>query len=100
MPFKPSERSSEPRQLTTSGDCGAHQMLQIQTSMLEQISGVNSSLQGRDTTGNTSAALYDARTRNATTALIDLIEAFATFVDSRNRLIDGIQSETRTETYA
>lgn len=100
VPFKPSERSSEPRQLTTSGDCGAHQMLQIQTSMLEQISGVNSSLQGRDTTGNTSAALYDARTRNATTALIDLIEAFATFVDSRNRLIDGIQSETRTETYA
>lgn len=100
VPFKPSERSSEPKQITTSGDCGAQQMLQIQTTMLEQISGVNSSLQGRDTTGNTSAALYDARTRNATTALIDLIEAFATFVESRNRLIDGIRGETRAETDA
>lgn len=89
LPFKPSERSSEPRQLTSSGDCGADRMLQIQTSMLEQISGVNSSLQGRDTTGNTSAALYDARTRNATTALIDLIEAFRTFIDMRNKLIAG-----------
>ena len=90
LPFKPSERSSEPRQLTSSGDCGADRMLQIQTSMLEQISGVNSSLQGRDTTGNTSAALYDARTRNATTALIDIIEAFRTFIDKRNKLIAGM----------
>lgn len=64
-------------------------MIELQTSMLEQISGVNRSLQGRDTTGNTSAALYDARTRNATTSLIDLIEAFRSFTDQRNRLIAG-----------
>ena len=88
IPFKGSDRSDEPRQISGGGDqSGATSLLDIQMRMIEQVSGVTSALQGRDTTANTSAALYDAKTKNATTALVDVLESFETFIVARNRLI-------------
>ena len=55
--------------------------------LFDRISGVNSAIQGRDGTVNTSAALYDARTRNATNSLVDVLESYASFIDARNRMI-------------
>lgn len=88
IPYKSSERSGEPHQISGGGDqSGATALLDIEMRMLEQVSGVTGALQGRDTTSNTSAALYDAKTKNATTALIDVLESFRRFIKTRNKLI-------------
>ncbi len=88
IPYQIADSGDVPRQINgPASDCGANSLLQFEMKLFDQISGVNSALQGRDTTGNTSAALYDARTRNATTSLVDVLESFASFVDQRNSLI-------------
>lgn len=88
IPFDTVDTSLRPTQINgPSGDCGASSLLALEMKLFEQISGVNGAIQGRDITANTSAALYDARTRNATTALIDLLESFSSFIDARNQLI-------------
>lgn len=89
IPFDTAETNLRPMQVNgSSGDCGASSLLAMEMKLFEQISGVNGAIQGRDVTANTSAALFDARTRNATTALIDILESFTSFVDDRNRLIN------------
>lgn len=90
IPFMPQDGGEEPRQISgPASDCGASQLLAMQLKLFEQISGVNSAIQGRDVTANTSAALYEARTRNATTALVDVLESYASFIDARNRLMEN-----------
>ncbi|MBD5244064.1 MAG: hypothetical protein HDS57_01160 [Barnesiella sp.] len=88
IPFDTADTNLRPMQVSgSSGDCGAASLLSMEMKLFEQISGVNGAIQGREVTANTSAALFDARTRNATTALIDLLESFDSFVEERNRLI-------------
>lgn len=88
IPYTPTDRGEAPRQMTGTGtDCGASQLLSVEMKLFEQVSGVNSAIQGREVTANTSAALYDARTRNATTALVDVLGSFDSFIDKRNALI-------------
>lgn len=88
IPFDTVDTNLRPMQVNgSSGDCGASSLLAMEMKLFEQISGVNGAIQGRDVTANTSAALFDARTRNATTALIDILESFASFIDYRNFLI-------------
>lgn len=90
IPYRNSEQSEVPRQISGGGDqSGATSLLNIQMKMIEQVSGVTGALQGRDVTSNTSAALYDARTKNAATTLIDLLESFVSFINYRNMLIAG-----------
>ncbi len=88
IPYDNVDTNLRPMQVSgSSGDCGASSLLAMEMKLFEQISGVNGAIQGRDVTANTSAALFDARTRNATTALIDILESFASFVEVRNQLI-------------
>lgn len=58
--------------------------------LFDQISGVSSALQGRDINSNTGAQLYERQTENATIALADIFETFASFISSRNQKIKQI----------
>lgn len=88
IPYQTTDTGAEPRQISgPSGDSGANALLNLEMQLFDRISGVNSAIQGRDGTVNTSAALYDARTRNATNSLVDVLESYASFIDARNRMI-------------
>ena len=79
----------EPHQVVSSGgNAGASDLLQIELRLMEQVSGVSGALQGRHTSGVNSAALYEAQTDNSVINLLDLIEAFESFRAGRNDLVN------------
>lgn len=85
IPYHRSGTGVEPRQVVNSGEhSGAHQLLDIELKLLQQISGVSGALQGQLGRGDSSAALYEAQTRNATVALRDLLDTFNGFRQLRN----------------
>ena len=48
--------------------------------MMEDVSGVNSALQGQLSSGAVSGTLYEQQTRQALTGLADIMEGFRTFM--------------------
>lgn len=70
-----------PQQLSTnSTNIGISELLEVQLKMMEDVSGVNSALQGQITGGNVSGTLYEQQTRHALTGLADIMEGFKTFM--------------------
>ncbi|MDE6782128.1 MAG: hypothetical protein K2J17_00245, partial [Paramuribaculum sp.] len=77
-----------PTQIVTAGEnTTAFQLIDLNMRLFQQISGVSDALQGRISTTNTSAALYDSQIRSATTALRDLLDTFDSFRQARDRLM-------------
>lgn len=77
-----------PQQIRNNpADSGAYRMLEVQMKMFEDITGVGDTLLGRNIAANTGSALYDARVRNASLAITDLIESFISFIQSRRSKI-------------
>lgn len=70
-----------PQQVSNnSTNIGISELLNLQLRLVEDISGVNGSLQGKPGYSGMSASLYSQQTQNATTSLLDLLESFSTFV--------------------
>lgn len=59
---------------------GLMEMIQMDTTNIEDKSGVNGALQGKPGYSTTSGTLYQQQTQNATCSLLDLIEAFYSFL--------------------
>ena len=59
---------------------GLLEMIQMDTTNIEDISGVNGALQGKPGYSTTSGTLYQQQTQNATGSLLDVIEAFYSFL--------------------
>lgn len=79
--FKPSKSGQLPKQIAANAtNIGIGELLNLQLKFFEDISGVNGALQGKPGYSGTSAALYNQQTQNATTSLLDLLEAFSYFV--------------------
>lgn len=79
--FKPSKSGVIPQQIAANAtNIGIGELLNLQLKFFEDISGVNGALQGKPGYAGTSAALYNQQTQNATTSLLDLLEAFSYFV--------------------
>nr|DAV17382.1 MAG TPA: portal protein [Caudoviricetes sp.] len=79
--FKPSKSGQLPTQIAANAtNIGIGELLNLQLKFFEDISGVNGALQGKPGYSGTSAALYNQQTQNATTSLLDLLEAFSCFV--------------------
>ncbi len=73
-----------PQQVTAgSNDGGAYRLLSLQMKLFEDITGVGDALLGRNIAGDTGAALYEARVRNASLTLTDLLETFTSFTAQR-----------------
>ena len=65
---------------------GVSDLLGIQLKMLEDISGVNATLQGNLAAKSTSGTLYTQQTENAMTSLTDLMESFSAFMRDCRRM--------------
>lgn len=70
-----------PEQVSSTAQCsGISELLNIQLKMFEDISGVNSALQGKLESAGVSGTLFSQQTRNALIALRDILESFREFV--------------------
>lgn len=79
-----------PQQVSGAGQQkGITDLLDIQLKMFEDISGVNSALQGRLDSNVTSGTLYDSQTRQALTSLQDLLH---TYNDLLFKLLTSVRS--------
>jgi hypothetical protein len=63
------------------------QMLQTQVKLINEVSGVNSAIQGKQPSSGTTAALYERETQNAGLNTLGLMEAFEAFRIRRARKI-------------
>ena len=91
--FEPSKSGQMPTQIAANAtNIGIGELLNMQLKFFEDISGVNGALQGKPGYSGTSAALYSQQTQNATTSLLDLLEAFSYFVkDGAYKDVKNIQ---------
>lgn len=81
--YSPKPGSPLPQQISSNAtNIGITELLNIQLKMMEDVSGVNGALQGKLDNNSMSGTLYDSQTRNALTALRDLLDTFDAFVDA------------------
>ena len=70
-----------PQQIANnSTNIGITELLNLQLKFFEDISGVNSALQGKPGFSGESAAHFNQQTQNATMSLLDLLESYSEFV--------------------
>lgn len=79
-----------PQQVANNAtNIGITELLNLQLKLVEDISGVNGSLQGKPGYSGMSASLYSQQTQNATTSLLDLLDSYSTFV------VDGAYKDVK-----
>lgn len=78
IPFKPKPGATVPQQISKNNtDIGIVQMLSQKMQWMQDITGVQGSLQGKTGYAGTSGTLYAQQVQNATTSLLDLIMKFS-----------------------
>lgn len=88
--YHPSKTGAIPQQVSSkSVNIGIQELLNLQLKFFEDISGVQGALQGKPGYSGESAAHFNAQTQNATMSLLDLLEAFSSFV------IDGAYKDVK-----
>ena len=98
--YKPKPGTNAPEQIiNNSSNPGLFQMLQIQLKLIEDVSGVQGSLQGQTPPSGTAASLFMQQTQNATTSLTDLFESYREVRETRDiknmKLIQQYYEEPR-----
>lgn len=79
--YKPRSGMPLPQQISSNAaNIGITELLDVQLKMMEDVSGVNSALQGKLESGATSGTLYNLQTRHALTGLQDLLESYRGFM--------------------
>ncbi len=87
IPYHPYD-GAEPHQVSSpAADIGAKEMLQTQIQLFEDISGVNSALMGKSVSGAVGAQRYESEMRNSAISILDLMQTFADFTATRDRLM-------------
>jgi hypothetical protein len=91
--YTPSKTGAVPQQISAnSTNIGLHEFLSMQLKMMEDVSGVNSSLQGKAEYSGMSAAMFNMQTQNATTSLRRILDSFQGFVlDAAYKDVKNIQ---------
>lgn len=85
--FRPKAGMPLPQQVSGgASQAGITDLLNIQLKMLEDVSGVNGALEGKLTNSNVSGSLFNQQTRQAMTALLDILESYDAFVLEGARL--------------
>lgn len=82
-----------PQQIANrTANIGIGDLLNLQLKLIEDISGINGALQGKQGYAGTSASLYAQQTQNGTVSLLDLLEAYSDFViDGAYKDVNNIQ---------
>ncbi|MDE7381322.1 MAG: hypothetical protein K2N03_04255 [Muribaculaceae bacterium] len=79
--FKPKPGTPLPQQISGNAtNIGITDLLNVQLKMMEDVSGVNSALQGKLDSGAVSGTLYNQQTRHALTGLLDILQSFNAFI--------------------
>jgi len=79
--YRPSKSGQLPQQVSSnSTNIGINELLQLQLKFFEDISGVNSALQGRPGYSGESGAHAQQMLQSGTTSLLDLLDSFSQFV--------------------
>lgn len=83
-----------PQQVSNNAaNVGIGDLLSIQLKMMEDISGVNGTLQGKIESQSMSGNLYSQQTENSLTSLCDILDTFDTFISdslAKERLLAGV----------
>lgn len=89
----PKDGRTIPQQIANNcTQVGISELLNLQLRFFEEISGVNGALQGKPGYSGMSASLYNQQAQNATTSLLDLLDAFSEFVrDGAMKDVKNIQ---------
>lgn len=75
-----------------STNVGIQELLGLELKLFEEVSGVQSALQGKPGNSGMPAALYAQQTQNATLSLLDIMEAFSSFIrDGAYKDVKNIQ---------
>lgn len=87
LPYRPFD-GEQPHQVSApAGDIGAREMLRTQIELFEEVSGVSSTLMGKNISGAVGAARYESELKNSAVSILDLLKSFADFTDRRDRLL-------------
>lgn len=91
--YTPSKNGHKPEQVANnSTNIGIHELLSLQLKMMEDVTGVNSSLQGKAEYAGMSAAMFNMQTQNATTSLRRILDSFQDFIfDAAYKDVKNIQ---------
>lgn len=85
--FRPKAGMPLPQQVSgCASHAGITDLINIQMKMFEDVSGVNGALEGKLTNSNVSGTLYNQQTRQAMTALLDILESYESFILEGARL--------------
>lgn len=79
--FRPKAGMPLPQQVSgNASQVGITDLLNIQLRMFEDVSGVNGAIEGKLSNGAVSGTLYESQTRQAMTALLDILESYGAFM--------------------
>jgi hypothetical protein len=100
MYYVPKPGVDAPKQvITNSSQTGLYDMLNVQLKMLEDVSGVQGSLQGQAPSAGTPASLFMQQTQNSQTSLTDMFESFRDLRETRDlknlKLVQQSWEDTR-----
>lgn len=79
----PKVPNARPEVITSNAvQIGTYELLQLQMSLIRDISNVSGALQGKTPSAGTSAARYNQETQNATTSLFTILHDMTSFTES------------------
>lgn len=79
--YRPKPGMPVPQQVSSNAtNIGITELLNIQLTMMEDISGINGAIQGKLESTGVSGTLYDRQTRQALTGLLDILRSYQSFV--------------------
>ena len=77
-----------PEQISAnSTNVGIHEMLALQMSLFQDVSGIHNAIQGKEALSGTPASLYAQQAQNATINTLELMAYFEHFIESRDRKV-------------
>ncbi|MDE7153239.1 MAG: hypothetical protein K2O00_02190 [Muribaculaceae bacterium] len=88
IPYRSRSTNKEPAQITSSGlDAGASKLVELQMRLVQEVTGVNDAISGKNISSGVGADRYQQQVQNATVALLDLMETFSSLLELRDRKI-------------
>lgn len=83
--YKPAPHGKIPEQISAnSTSIGISEMIALQMSLIQEISGVHGAIQGKDATSGKPASLYAQEAQNATLNTLDYMATFQAFQKNRD----------------
>lgn len=83
--YKPQMHGKIPEQISSnSTNVGLHEMLAIEMSLFQDVSGIHNAIQGKEANSGTPASLYAQQAQNATINTLEQMTYFENFLQNRD----------------